>query len=94
MSNKIGRNDVCHCGSGLKYKRCCGQKNMDREVMFRRAAILYPATSMRLLGQLKTRTIAFDEFDKKINELVNPAKPDIDLSEISPDDIKEAVMAC
>src|SRR2546425_4569768 len=20
---KIGRNDSCHCGSGLKYKRCC-----------------------------------------------------------------------
>jgi len=19
---KIGRNDVCHCGSGLKYKKC------------------------------------------------------------------------
>jgi uncharacterized protein len=22
--NKIGRNDPCPCGSGLKYKRCCG----------------------------------------------------------------------
>jgi len=22
---KIGRNDPCHCGSGRKYKRCCGQ---------------------------------------------------------------------
>lgn len=20
---KIGRNDVCHCGSGKKYKKCC-----------------------------------------------------------------------
>lgn len=24
MSNKIGRNQPCPCGSGLKYKRCCG----------------------------------------------------------------------
>lgn len=24
MSKKIGRNDDCPCGSGLKYKRCCG----------------------------------------------------------------------
>lgn len=24
MSNKIGRNDPCPCGSGLKHKRCCG----------------------------------------------------------------------
>lgn len=24
MGNKIGRNDPCYCGSGKKYKRCCG----------------------------------------------------------------------
>lgn len=23
--NKIGRNDPCSCGSGLKYKKCCGK---------------------------------------------------------------------
>ena len=23
---KIGRNDICHCGSGLKYKKCCLKK--------------------------------------------------------------------
>ena len=23
-SNKIGRNDPCYCGSGKKYKKCCG----------------------------------------------------------------------
>jgi tetratricopeptide (TPR) repeat protein len=23
MTNKIGRNDPCPCGSGVKYKRCC-----------------------------------------------------------------------
>lgn len=22
---KIGRNDICPCGSGLKFKRCCGK---------------------------------------------------------------------
>ena len=21
---KVGRNDVCPCGSGLKFKKCCG----------------------------------------------------------------------
>jgi hypothetical protein len=25
MSQKIGRNDPCRCGSGKKYKHCCGQ---------------------------------------------------------------------
>jgi uncharacterized protein YecA (UPF0149 family) len=24
-SVKIGRNDPCPCGSGLKYKKCCGK---------------------------------------------------------------------
>jgi preprotein translocase subunit SecA len=24
-SNKVGRNEPCPCGSGLKYKRCCGR---------------------------------------------------------------------
>ena len=23
---KVGRNEACPCGSGKKYKRCCGQK--------------------------------------------------------------------
>lgn len=22
----IGRNDPCHCGSGIKYKKCCMEK--------------------------------------------------------------------
>lgn len=24
-SNKVGRNDPCPCGSGKKYKNCCGK---------------------------------------------------------------------
>ena len=24
-SKKIGRNEPCHCGSGKKYKQCCGK---------------------------------------------------------------------
>lgn len=25
LSTKIKRNDLCPCGSGKKYKKCCGQ---------------------------------------------------------------------
>ena len=25
-SEKVGPNDPCPCGSGLKYKKCCGKK--------------------------------------------------------------------
>ena len=24
-NKEIGRNDLCPCGSGLKYKKCCGK---------------------------------------------------------------------
>jgi len=24
---KVGRNDPCPCGNGLKYKKCCGKNN-------------------------------------------------------------------
>lgn len=23
-NHKLGRNEPCHCGSGKKYKKCCG----------------------------------------------------------------------
>ena len=28
MSNKISRNELCPCGSGLKYKKCCLNKSI------------------------------------------------------------------
>lgn len=24
---KVGRNDLCSCGSGKKFKKCCGAAN-------------------------------------------------------------------
>ncbi len=30
-ADKIGRNDPCPCGSGKKYKKCCGKNIMDDE---------------------------------------------------------------
>ncbi len=29
-SHAVGRNDPCPCGSGKKYKRCCGRAEMTR----------------------------------------------------------------
>src|SRR5437016_4965881 len=29
--NPIGRNDPCPCGSGKKYKKCCGAASIDRD---------------------------------------------------------------
>ncbi len=30
-SEKVGRNDLCPCGSGKKYKKCCGMNSADAE---------------------------------------------------------------
>ncbi|MBW7473973.1 SEC-C domain-containing protein [Paenibacillus oenotherae] len=32
MMKKLGRNDPCHCGSGLKYKKCCLNKDEGNNV--------------------------------------------------------------
>ena len=34
-NNKINRNDKCPCGSGLKYKKCCGLYEIDDYVLQR-----------------------------------------------------------
>jgi hypothetical protein len=31
QSHKMGRNDLCPCGSGKKYKKCCLIKKMIQE---------------------------------------------------------------
>ena len=31
VENKVGRNDPCPCGSGKKYKKCCGAGTADGE---------------------------------------------------------------
>jgi hypothetical protein len=28
---KLGRNELCHCRSGKKYKRCCLDRDRERE---------------------------------------------------------------
>jgi preprotein translocase subunit SecA len=28
VSKKVGRNDPCPCGSGKKYKKCCGMNEV------------------------------------------------------------------
>jgi len=32
----LGRNEPCHCGSGIKYKRCC--LGPDKETLSKQAA--------------------------------------------------------
>jgi len=43
---KTGRNDPCPCGSGKKYKKCCGQERAEPEL----AATLEPRELAELIG--------------------------------------------
>ncbi len=65
-SLKIGRNDPCPCGSGLKYKKCClGKGNSDEVLMKQVYAEKYgiklkqasDITGIRRAGQLVMETL-------------------------------------
>ncbi len=55
MGKKIGRNDPCPCGSGRKYKRCCGRASTPASVPDRRLM----ERDLRAIGKL----VAGQEFD-------------------------------
>lgn len=46
MTEKIGRNDLCYCGSGKKYKNCCMEKNQPK-----------PSASLGLKGRKITAKV-------------------------------------
>lgn len=49
MTNTIGRNDPCPCGSGKKYKKCCGQSGMGKHTA---TVISGGKTPSSLLGRI------------------------------------------
>lgn len=59
---KIGRNDPCPCGSGLKYKKCCGKSNV------------IPFTPLRLEEELEELSqelvdFAFSYYQKVVEDI-------------------------
>jgi arsenate reductase len=42
VTPKVGRNDLCPCGSGLKYKKCCGKIHELEGVDAMKTFICYP----------------------------------------------------
>lgn len=63
MTKKANRNDPCPCGSGKKYKKCCGKPGMGRHT----ATVLDAASlSGSLLGRISQAGSAFSS-DRKID---------------------------
>lgn len=61
---KIRRNDPCPCGSGIKYKRCCLQKENSRQTVS-------PASRLRisLLGEIEKIQDAAHNRKETVSEL-------------------------
>lgn len=64
MTKKIGKNDKCHCGSGLKYKKCCMNKD---EMHYSDIEMSVKSTkgkgTTRILKSLSTSKIADESGD-------------------------------
>jgi hypothetical protein len=49
MTSKAGRNDLCPCGSGKKFKRCCESKQQSQRAS-RAMAVVVLAVIVGALG--------------------------------------------
>lgn len=81
---KIGRNDPCPCGSGNKYKRCCGLKRQTTPT----AATAPPPTETTLSAAVEEIIGAASAGQQKVRELgvfvlVSTAEGDAWLLEIT-----------
>lgn len=70
MGTKIGRNEVCHCGSGLKYKRCCLE--VDYTQVLERSRELFRSALVEEIND-DNELMAFHEFFPDIAEQENRA---------------------
>ncbi|MEA3366965.1 MAG: SEC-C domain-containing protein [Planctomycetota bacterium] len=70
MSRKTGRNQLCPCGSGLKYKHCHGAENRDRERLVRQAYRENAQATRHLVHRLKQKQITLAEFDDALKSLI------------------------
>jgi hypothetical protein len=49
MTEKCGRNDPCTCGSGKKYKKCCG---VQKKLAARNTTVMDASSAGSLLGRI------------------------------------------
>jgi len=51
MNEKLKRNDPCPCGSGKKYKKCCGK---EKKLSTREANVITSSGQGSLLDRIKS----------------------------------------
>ncbi len=92
MTSKVGRNDPCPCGSGRKYKRCCGdaastgelappvrhdERHTDRGAHAAAAADGAAAVTFRFAPGVRAPT-AVDDDDDPVRLGAEPVEVDLD----------------
>lgn len=64
---KIGRNDKCHCGSGLKYKKCCLIKEIEEKKMINEMEMITKTTKITDVNGNGFYRIFWDDKVEKVN---------------------------
>lgn len=67
MSNEIKRNDPCPCGSGKKYKKCCGMPGMAKH----KTEVITNGTTAPLLHRITSAGSYFQEKENKTLKSLN-----------------------
>ena len=68
MKEKNGRNDPCPCGSGKKYKKCCG---LQKKLSSREASVITASSQGSLLNRISAGGAFASSSKEKSNSLKN-----------------------
>ncbi|MEZ0542711.1 SEC-C metal-binding domain-containing protein [Fibrella arboris] len=92
MSEKIGRNDDCPCGSGKKYKKCCISSGRTFDItqaqerppsffsQYNSSDLLKSFAGLTLLHQNHGKNVRFEELSRRCFNSFNEYKPAVPLS--------------
>lgn len=70
---KVGRNDLCPCGSGKKYKNCCGKNN----VITMESLIEKELTNV----QVDLLSFALENYEEEVNDFIEDWLEELDIPE-------------
>lgn len=75
MSDKKKRNDPCPCGSGKKYKKCCGAK---KNLNARNASVINSSPGGSLFDRIRKGNAALNQDEPKESSLKDRITKNLD----------------
>ncbi len=87
MTQKVGRNDPCPCGSGKKYKQCCLKQNKPKRGLSGRMSVNAGGVAMPSLGATSKRKFKATVLNnaKPAPEAVQPTESEQPVEDFGPD---------